>query len=249
LGEGCKVTDVTKLGGSRWKSLSEEEKSEWNSKASVSEPQTKRVLVEKWEFSLKDSEGDEEEYEGWSGVNVGYFLEGKTVNGFKRGSGVFMTLREAIEEGNRLGKECGGVVKGKNGYSLRLSGEMKKVTDEVMSDYIKCWVKKDLEGVATYEEKKSKSKVKKILKAKDEKKEEVKPEEIFKEEDEEEEEEVVEEDDEEEEEEEEEDCSVVPWTFKGKTYLLDEKTGVVYDEDTEDEIGKKTKGGRLVLKK
>ena len=43
-----------------------------------------------------------------------------------------------------------------------------------------------------------------------------------------------------------EEAEVEPWTYKGKSYLVDTTSGVVYDEETEDEIGIR-KDGELVL--
>jgi hypothetical protein len=244
---GGKVTEVAKLGGERWKMLSEEEKSEWKDRArgmSVEE----RVKKAKWSFDLKNNEGDDEKYEGWSVENVGYFLEGKTEAGTKRGEGSFMRLSEAIDAANKLGNGCGGIVKGNSGYTLKLSGEKKAVKDPIYKEYIKCWVKEDLEGVATYSEKKSKRKVAKILKKseeeekveekEEEEKEEVKAEEIFKEDEEE----------EEDEDSENEEPELEEYVYKGKTYLLDENTNLVYDYDTQDEIGRK-KGAKVIFYK
>jgi hypothetical protein len=251
-----KVTEVAKLAGERWKSMSEEEKKEWNDRAGVVVSEVvKRV---KWEYDLKEEyEWDRDSYEGWSEVHEGKYLEGKTEEGFKKGKGVFASLPEAIEAGNELGTGCGGIVKGKNGYSLRLAGEMKEVKDKLYRTVIKCWVKSDLSGVATYAGKKSSKKVAKIQKKmvveleekneekneekKEEKKEEVKPEEIFKEESDE---EVVEE--EEEDSGDEEEMSLERYTFRGVTYFYDTNTNLVYDPETQDEIGIK-KGNKIIL--
>ena len=42
---------------------------------------------------------------------------------------------------------------------------------------------------------------------------------------------------------------VVPWDYKGTTYLLDEDSGDVYDYDSQEKIGKKSKSGKLKLDK
>ena len=121
---GGKVTEVAKLGGERWNALSEEDKLDWKERA-IRDSGVGSVGKEKkgkWSFDLKSNEGDEVEYEGWSEANVGYFLEGKTDAGTKRGVGSFMRLSDAIDAGNDLGNGCGGIVKGNSGYTLKLSG-------------------------------------------------------------------------------------------------------------------------------
>jgi hypothetical protein len=261
-----KVTEVAKLAGERWKGMSEEEKLEWNEKAGNMEVSREVVKKSKWVYDVTENYAwDNESYEGWSGVHEGSYLQGKTELGFVKGKGVFASLPEAIEAGNELGKGCGGIVKGKSGYSLRLSGEVKKEKDSVMGKFVKCWVKSDLSGVATYAGKKSSKKVAKIQKKmvveleekvdkkdetkdekkdekKEEKKEEVEAEEILKEESENEE---VEEEEEEESGDEEE-MSLERYTFRGVTYFYDTNTNLVYDPETQDEIGIK-KGNKIIL--
>jgi hypothetical protein len=47
----------------------------------------------------------------------------------------------------------------------------------------------------------------------------------------------------------EETMDIVPWDYKGQTYILDEETGDVYDCDSQDKIGRKTDKGKLKLVK
>jgi len=51
------------------------------------------------------------------------------------------------------------------------------------------------------------------------------------------------------EEDDEEVMEVVTWDYKGKTYLLHEETGEVYDYDSQEKIGRKTDKGKLKLDK
>ena len=239
-----KVTEVAKKGGELWKALSEEDKTEWKKKAcEKSGSMAKKEVKKKWSFDLSCEEGDEEVL-GFSGPYVGKSLDGKTEYGFKRGQGSFGTLEEAISAAKLLGDKCGGVTKGKSGYTLRSGIEMKEVGDALYKKYTKTWLRSDITEEKV-EEIKSKKKVKKVLKKRAEKKEEVetKKEEVEVEE------EVEEEEDEVEEEEEEEDeADTEEWEYKGTKYLVDEETNMVYDYDTHDVIGLRKKG-KLVLKK
>ena len=249
-----KVTEVAKKGGELWKALSEEEKTEWKNKACEKSLSMPKKVVKKWAFDLSNDEGDEE-VECFSGPYVGKSLDGKTEYGFKRGQGSFGTLEEAISAAKLLGDKCGGVTKGKSGYTLRSGIEMKIVSDPLYKKYTKTWLRGDITEEKV-EEIKSKKKVKKVLKKKVEtkkeeevetkKEEEVetkKEEEVETKKDEEEEDEV-----EEEEEESEDEADTEEWEYKGTKYLVDEETNMVYDYDTHDEIGIRKKG-KLVLKK
>ena len=272
-----KVTEVAKKGGELWKALSEEEKTEWKNKAcekSLSMP--KKGVKKKWSFDLSNDEGDTD-VEGFSGPHVGNSLDGKTEYGFKRGEGSFSTLEEAISAAKLLGAKCGGVTKGKSGYTLRSGIEMKIVSDPLYKKFTKTWLRGDITEEKV-EEIKSKKKVKKVLKKKVETKKEeevetkkeeevetkneeeveTKKEEEVETKNEEEEEEVETKNEEEEEEEEDEveeeeeesedEADTEEWEYKGTKYLVDEETNMVYDYDTHDEIGIRKKG-KLVLKK
>jgi hypothetical protein len=241
-----KVTEIAKKGGELWKALDEEEKSEWKRKASEkSGSMPKKEVKKKWLFDLSSEEGDKD-VEGFSGPYVGKSLDGKTEYGFKRGQGSFGTLEEAISAAKLLGEKCGGVTKGKSGYTLRSGIEMKDVGDALYKRYTKTWLRGDIDDNKV-ELSKSKKKVSKVLKKKVEKKEEEvekKEEEVEtkKEEVEEEEEEV------EEEEESEDEADTEEWEYKGTKYLVDAETNMVYDYDTHDELGIRKKG-KLVLNK
>ena len=237
-----KVTEIAKKGGELWKALDEEEKEEWKRKASEKSGEvTKKEVKRKWTFDLSNEEGDKE-VEGFKGPYVGKSLDGKTEYGFKRGLGSFGTLEEAIEAAKKLGDKCGGVTKGKSGYTLRSGIELKEVGDALYKKYTKTWVRGDITDEKV-EETKSKKKVKKVLKKKEEKVEEKKEEE--KKEEDKKEEEVEEE---EEDSDSEEEAETEEWEYKGNKYLVDPETQMVYDYDTHDEIGKRKKG-KLVLKK
>jgi hypothetical protein len=257
-----KVTEVAKKGGELWKSMSEEDKSEWNKKASEkSGSMAKKEVKKKWAFDLSNDEGDEE-VEGFSGPHVGKSLDGKTEYGFKRGQGSFVTLEDAISAAKLLGEKCGGVTKGKSGYTLRSGIEMKVVSDSLYKKYTKTWLRGDIDEKKV-EETKSKKRVKKVLKKKAEKKEEEvetkkeeevetkKEEEVETKKEEEVEtkkEEVEDEEEVEEEEESEDEAETEEWEYKGTKYLVDEETNMVYDYDTHDELGIRKKG-KLVLNK
>ena len=221
-----KVTEIAKKGGELWKGLDEEEKDEWKRKASEKSGEvTKKEVKRKWTFDLSNDEGDKE-VEGFKGPYVGKSLDGKTEYGFKRGLGSFGTLEEAIEAAKKLGDKCGGVTKGKSGYTLRSGMELKEVGDALYKKYTKTWLRGDITDEKV-EETKSKKKVKKVLKKKEEKEEEV---------------------EEDSDSESEEEAETEEWEYKGTKYLVDPETQMVYDYDTHDEIGKRKKG-KLVLKK
>ena len=227
-----KVTEVAKKGGELWKALSEEDKTEWKKKAcEKSGSMAKKEVKKKWNFDLSKDEGDIG-VEGFSGPYVGKSLDGKTEYGFKRGQGSFGTLEEAISAAKLLGDKCGGVTKGKSGYTLRSGIEMKVVSDSLYKKYTKTWLRGDIDEKKV-EETKSKKRVKKVLKKKAEKKEEV---------------ETKKEEEVEEEEESEDEAETEEWEYKGTKYLVDEETNMVYDYDTHDELGIRKKG-KLVLNK
>ena len=251
-----KVTLVGKKAGELWKSLSAEEKSPWVDKYAVARdeymanrPEGSVKKSVDFAFSTKDSE-ETECPEGWNGPHAVKYLWGYAV-GRARGVGNFPTLSEAVTEATRLGDKCGGITKEKFGYTLRLGGELRQ---DLNKNWQVSWLKENFTG-AVKSPKRSPS-PKSSTESEDDSasipqisigdpEAEVTVEDAAEESD------VsggktqAEESDDEDSDESEDEISVEPWEYNGTTYLLDESTNRVYDYDTQDEIGRRTKGGKF----
>merc|ERR1711935_1037051 len=143
----------------------------------------------------------------------------------------------------KLGDKCGGVTKEKFGYTLRLGGELYQ---DLNKTWHVSWLKNDYNGEVKTSKRSPSPKSStesdddsSTPKVNADVKPEPKPD-------------VAESDDEESDDEEsddeesddEEEISVEPWEYKETMYLLDGTTNIVYDYDTQDEIGRRTKLGK-----
>jgi hypothetical protein len=239
-----KVTLVAKKAGALWKLLSDEEKSPWEEKYTTAReeylanrPEGSGKKSVDFDFSTKDSE-ETECPDGWNGPHPVKYLWGYTSVGRARGVGNFATLADAITAAEKLGDKCGGITKEKFGYTLRLGGELYQ---DLNKTYQVSWLKNVYNGKVKSpkrspspnrspspksslesDEEDIVAPIPKISVPKTEPDEESEDDET---------------DDEE--------ISVEPWEYKGTTYLLDESTNIVYDYDNQEEIGRRTKGGKF----
>jgi hypothetical protein len=257
---------VTKKAGALWKALSDDDKEPY-----IAAYKAEKVDFDAWFDAWCDANGrpqrsaspkrekfdptldDTDCPDGWSGPFVSKYLHGLAV-GRKFGQGYFHTLDEASAAADALGEKCGGVTKMSYGYALSLGGDPLAV-DLISKQYITCWTKDNFAG-ETWESTRSRSpspkaasvantdddepevasaaSPKKMKKMKKLKKTEPEPEP------------EPESDDDESDDESDDEVSVEPWTHKGDTYLLDPMTGVVYNYDTQEPVGKKTAKGHFV---
>jgi hypothetical protein len=248
--------DVVKKAKELWDGMSMEDQKPWVDKNKsmweeyyVATGGAKSSSPAKSPFNVVVPDEGSEVMEGWCGPYNGKHLL-KFANGRKIGEGKFETLELALAAANKL-KTCGGVTyKPKDGYTLRVGVDPVTHTDD---SHIS-WTKEN--HTMKLPEKKQRKKVEKK-----EKVEEVKPEVTNDEKEEVGKKEEVEkvdsatnitesdnvynydtldEDDD-------EDLEVTPWEHKGVTYLLDEKKGDVYDYDSQDLIGKKSKDKLMIF--
>jgi len=254
-----RAKDVTKKAGELWKALSEEDRAPYMSayakeKASYDEwceanGRVRRSASPK-RSKFDPSQTESECPEGWVGPFPAKYLHGLAV-GRKFGSGYFHTLAEAVDAANALGDACGGITKMSYGYALSLGGEP-LVVDLISKQFITCWTKKDFTG-ATWESTRSRSPspAAASVAGSDEDDEDVvaaaapepkkrgrptkKPEP-----------EPEPEPESESDGESDDEVNVEPWTHKDRTYLLDPMTGVVYDYDTQEPVGKKNIKGKFI---
>jgi hypothetical protein len=240
-----KVTLVAKKAGELWKLLSEDEKAPWVEKYATAReeyianrPEGSVKKSVDFNFSAKDS--DETECpDCWNGPHPVKYLWGYTDAGRARGVGNFATLAEAITAAENLGDKCGGITKEKFGYTLRLGGELYQ---DLNKPWQVSWLKNDYNGEVKTS-KRSPSPKSSTESDDDSSTPKVKAE-------------VTEDkvgvaesnesdDAESDDESDDEAISVEPWEYKGTKYLLDEATNIVYDYDNQEEIGRRTKGGKL----
>jgi hypothetical protein len=255
-GEKVKGSTLAKKAMEVWNDMSEEAREPWVTKRQVlwdaykAENPSATASSPKSAFSIDMNPDDVEVPDGWNGPHTGKFLRGYAV-GCGRGVGKFATFDEAYEAAKDL-SECGGITYDeKSGYSLRRACDPEQIMPGKVHQI--SWAKEN-HTVTSGVKKTRAKKVKKIsveddvasnqetLLFGDEDVEDgrVTPE-IARCNDEEQEAVYMDETDGEEEE-----MEVTPWDYKGTTYLLDEKTGDVYDYDEQELVGKKSKGGKLI---
>jgi len=254
-----KVTLVGKKAGEIWKSMSDEEKTPWLKQYAAarevymdSRPDGGAKNSVAFDFATKDTE-ETECPDGWNGPHKVKYLWGYAV-GRSRGVGNFPTLNEAVAEANRLGDKCGGITKEKFGYTLRMGGELRQ---DLNKPWQVSWLKDNYNGaVKSPKRSPSPKRIASPISVSDDnicsptapvsKASETPDAESDGESD------AKENEDEDEvsdgdgsDEESEDEISVEPWEYKGTTYLLDGSTNVVYDYESQEEIGKLTKNGKL----
>jgi len=258
-GEKVKGSEVAKKAMELWNEMSEEDQEPWVTKRQELWDAYKAENPSRTSSSPKSPFNVDKSWEGlglpngWNGPHVGKFLRGFAA-GRAVGVGKFETFAEAVEAATGMEK-CGGITYDeKRGYTLRVACDPEQIMEGEIDQI--SWAK---DGHKVKREKKTRGKKAK----KEEVNVEVKnPEdlenELFGSETDNEEVEdgrVTPEiarcrDEEggaaavsgEEESEDEEELEVEPWEFEGTTYLLDEKSGDVYDYDTQDLLGKKGEG-------
>ena len=269
-GENVKGSLISKKAQEIWKEMSDEEKrpyeerraelwEEYKASNPTSTTSTPRAK-ETFEF---DEDEEVETPENWEGPHNGKFLK-KYACGKKIGIGRFATFEEAIAAAND-NSECGGITRGKNGYTLRKGFDPMTDTENDKNGPFTSWTKKGYMPETTKKTKKSKKKEKKESEV--EKDADPKVEVLAKTEttdpevetntskktevsdsDEEEDsndadtkEDTYENDTDNEETDDEEALSVEQWEHNGTTYFLDENTNILYDSETHEEVGKRKK--------
>ena len=247
-----KITDLTKFASEQWKTLDEEAKAPYVSKAEQAKTEYKLAMKEYRPTESVSSKTVEapDAPEGWSGPLHGYYLYQNVAGTMKK----FKNFEDAVEAAN-ANPECMGITKTSSGaYSLR---KMAGGTP-LQSPTGKCevsWVKGDVEVTKivvniTPTNPKDTDSIKIetteagpcVVDTPQETTEKVTQmnEDVF----------------EAETEDEEEDAEVVRWVFKGKEYLVNEASGEVYDANEYETnqnivvVGKRnpnTSSGKLVV--
>ena len=257
-GEKVKGSDLAKKAMELWNEMSEEAREPWVTKrqelwdAYKAENPSSSASSPKSAFEIDLNPDDVDVPENWNGPHGGKFLRGYAA-GCGRGVGKFETFQAAYEAAKDM-PECGGITyDGKKGYTLRRACEPEQQLPGVSHNI--SWSKNDHQVVIGAKKARAK-KTKKIsveddvqsgheslLFGSDRDGEDdavedgrVTPE-IARCQDEEQEAVYMAETDGEEEE-----MEVETWDFEGTTYLLDDKTGDVYDYDSQDLLGKKGEG-------
>ena len=265
-GEAVKGSLVAKKAQELWKGLSADEKFPYEEKRKELWDEYKRSTPnverkEKVTFVVNVDE-EREVPEGWGGPYKDTYLH-KYVKGLgkKVGFGRFETFASAVEAASKL-ENCGGITMGKSGYTLREGCEPLSVEGDTKDGPFTSWTKSGFvssksgkkEKKSGKKEKKSGKKEKKSgkkMKVSAEKLEaekleakkleadklEAKKLEADKLEDE----DSDSDEEDEESDSDEEQTEVEHWEHKGVTYLLDEETNDVYDEETSSLLGKRTK--------
>jgi len=261
-GEKTKGNEVAKKAKVVWDEMSEEDRKPWTDRRAelwsaykAANPGSGKSSTPSSPFDV-DSPSEVETPDGWNGPHEGKILY-KTIPGHTaRGVGKFATFAEAVESANGL-DTCGGITyDNKNGYQLRVGSDPNTPPSSTNGEV--CWAKEN--HVMKSPEKKSRGGKKKVSGPSDEELKKVESEMFGADTDNDEEsggvvieKEVVPEeedsDSDSDSEEDEEAMEVEPWEYKGKTYLLDETSGDVYDYDSQLKIGKKTDKGKLKLVK
>ena len=263
-GAKTKGSDVAKKAKEVWDEMSEEDRKPWTDRhaemwaayKTANPGSGAKSSTPSSPFNV-ESASEIENPDGWNGPHEGKYLH-KMASGSARGVGKFPTFSEAVEAANAL-DTCGGITYDKKlGYQLRVGTDPITHSDgDVVS-----WTK--VGHVMKSPEKKARGGKKKVSGPSEEELVAAQTEMFGAETDNEEsgdggpvedekvvvrEEEDSDSDSDSDEEDEEEGMEVVPWDYKGKTYLLDETTQEVYDYDSQDKIGKKTDKGKLKLDK
>jgi len=261
-GGKVKGSEVAKKAMELWNGMSEEEQEPWVTKrqelwdAYKAENPTTKSASPRSPFNVDKSWEGLGLPNGWNGPHVGKFLRGFAC-GRAVGVGKFETFAEAVEAAGDMDK-CGGITyDDKRGYTLRVACDPEQIMEGETHQI--SWAK---ENHTVKRDKKTRGKK---SKNEDEKKVEKKAPaaleaELFGAETDNEEEvddgrvtpviaRCMDEEevggaavDEEDEDEDDEELEVEPWEFDGTTYLLDDKSGDVYDYDTQDLLGKKGEG-------
>jgi hypothetical protein len=171
--ENMAMKELMKVAGQEWKELASDErgpfeeaaqklKEEYN--AGRGEARTVKSSGKNRDYDLKTTyEWDDETPEGFNGPHKAKLLKGLTEAGRARGKGTFDTLSDAVEAANALGSKCGGITKCKAGYQLRLGGDLLDEKNVDFCDHTITW-KKNGDDAETYDQRKSKKKVKKVVK-------------------------------------------------------------------------------------
>jgi len=257
-GEKMKGSEVAKKAMELWKEMSEEEQEPWVTKRQELWDAYKAENPSRTSSSPKSPFNVDKSWEGlglpngWNGPHEGKFLRGFAA-GRAVGVGKFETFAEAVEAATGMDK-CGGITyDDKRGYTLRVACDPEQIMEGEIDQI--SWAK---ENHTVKREKKTRGK-KTTKKEVEVKTPEALEAELFGADTDEEEGEdgrvtpeiarcIDEQDDYgavpavEEDEESDEDMEVSPWEYKGVTYLLDEKTGDVYDYDEQELVGKKGEG-------
>ena len=257
-GDKVKGSEVAKKAMELWNEMSEEEQEPWVTKRQELWDAYKAENPSKTSSSPKSPFNVDKSWEGlglpngWNGPHEGKFLRGFAA-GRAVGVGKFETFAEAVEAATGMEK-CGGITYDeKRGYTLRVACDPEQIVEDESHQI--SWAK---ENHTVKREKKTR--VKKAKKEEVEKKAPAALEaELFGADTDDELEDgrvtpeiarcMDEEEDsgagpavEDEESDEDEEMEVIPWEYKGVTYLLDEKTGDVYDYDEQELVGKKGEG-------
>ena len=264
-GQKTKGSEVAKKAKEVWDEMSEEDRKPWTDRHAEMWAAYKTANPGSGAKSSTPSSpfnveiaSEVENPDGWNGPHEGKYLH-KMAAGSARGVGKFPTFAEAVEAANAL-DTCGGITYDKKlGYQLRVGTDPITHSDgDVVS-----WTKEN--HVMKSPEKKTRGGGKKKETGPSEEELAAAQTEMFGAETDNDEEsggaaieKVVvpdaadsesDSDSDEDTDEEGEGMEVVPWDYKGKTYLLDETTQEVYDYDSQEKIGKKTDKGKLKLDK
>ena len=171
--ENMAMKELMKVAGQEWKELASDERAPFEEAAQKlkveynagrGEARTVKSSGKNRDYDLKTTyEWDDETPEGFNGPHKAKFLKGLTEAGRSRGKGTFDTLSDAVEAANALGSKCGGITKCKAGYQLRLGGDLLDEKNVDFCDHTITW-KKNGDDAETYDQRKSKKKVKKVVK-------------------------------------------------------------------------------------
>lgn len=271
-----KVSLVGKKAGELWKSMSEEDKQPWlekyaEARAEYMSGRPDVASKVSFKFDVSSDVGDLAAPAGYEGPFKVQYLSG-LANGRSRGAGTFDNFEDAIAAANELGNRCGGVTKDIYGWSLRLGGALKQ---DLNKPHMVTYRKLDFEGptraklIADRARSRSRSRSPKlsdgemspepVKRGRPRKSESPSPSPspspsasqesaavaekpssapVL----------SVEYGSDTDSDSDDEEISVDPWVFQGVTYLLDENTGVVYDYDTSEVVGKRHPKTRMLVR-
>ena len=258
----AKVSEITRKAGELWKDVSDEDKQPYIDSFTIAQKEyyeAKGEYVPTGESKSKvsfDSTQRPDAPEGWSGSHELKYLK-KLVKNPETGQNIkpIKDFDEAVALANELGDACGGITLTSTGFSLRESAKLRVNPEKDRNSGLASWTKdtasisddSDSDGETT--PKKVVKKTKKVEKTpeKESKKEPEKKAKKAKK--------VVlkvaepEPEPEPESESEEEDMEVEQITIDGDDYFLNEKTGDIYDPETQEIVGKSKKGKHKLFKK
>lgn len=263
-GESAKGSMISQKAKEIWSSMSDEEKQPYITQTEEkwvlyreANPSSTPTTPKK-DFNFTDKYPDTLP-EKWEGPFEKKYLH-KYAKGYKVGVGRFETFEEAIVAAEQT-ENCGGITMstGKRpGFTLRVSND--PVTDtesDPMGPFVS-WIKKDYTPITTPRKKKTS---KKVPENNTESEPQDKPKEVDQSEGEnnsddempfqekpsnsnestyndETEDESEDSDDSDGDDDDADDLEVIQWDFKGRSYLIDEKTNELFDFDTQEPIGK-----------